>query len=203
MTTPDEIAAATLAALPRITPARLLRLLTHWPTPGAALTAVRSGGAAAALGPEEPRTVALARTWAAAADATTAAITPMLARRGTHVLHVGGPGYPIDEGIDDRPAVLFAEGDRADVLERPRVAVVGTRAATPHGRADARELGAALARAGVVVVSGLAIGIDGAAHEGALDAGGAVIGVWPPGSTSSTRAGTARSTSAYGATGSS
>jgi DNA processing protein len=55
--------------------------------------------------------------------------------------------------------------------------VVGTRAATPHGLADARELGAALARAGIVVVSGLAIGIDGAAHEGALDAGGAVIGV--------------------------
>jgi DNA processing protein len=57
------------------------------------------------------------------------------------------------------------------------VGVVGTRAATPHGLADARELGAVLARAGVTVVSGLAIGIDGAAHEGALDAGGTVIGV--------------------------
>ena len=55
--------------------------------------------------------------------------------------------------------------------------MVGTRAATPHGLADARELGGVLARAGVVVVSGLAIGIDAAVHEGALDAGGAVIGV--------------------------
>ena len=73
--------------------------------------------------------------------------------------------------------MLLAEGDRPDVLERPRVAVVGTRAATPHGLADARELGAALADAGVTVVSGLAIGIDGAAHEGALDAGGAAVGV--------------------------
>ena len=73
--------------------------------------------------------------------------------------------------------MLLAEGERPDALDRPRVAVVGTRAATPHGLADARELGAALARAGVTVVSGLAIGIDAAAHEGALDAGGAVVGV--------------------------
>lgn len=173
----EEIAAATLAALPRITPVRLLGLLRRWPSPVSALAAVRSGDAAAAFGSEEPKTQALARAWADAADATTAAIVPTLQQRATRVLYVGGAGYPIDEGIDDRPAVLFAEGERADVFERPRVAVVGTRAATPHGLADARELGAALARAGVVVVSGLAIGIDGAAHEGALDAGGAVIGV--------------------------
>jgi DNA processing protein len=104
-------------------------------------------------------------------------VEAQLARRSTRVLHTGGPGYPIDEGIEDRPGILFVEGDRLDALERPRVAVVGTRAATPQGLADARELGAALARAGCVVVSGLAIGIDGSAHEGALDAGGAVIGV--------------------------
>ncbi len=104
-------------------------------------------------------------------------VEAQLAHRSTRILHVGGPGYPIDEGIEDRPAILFVEGERTDALERPRVAVVGTRAATPQGLADARDLGAALARAGCVVVSGLAIGIDGAAHEGALDAGGAVIGV--------------------------
>jgi DNA processing protein len=173
----DEIAAATLAALPRINPPRLLRLLTHWPTPCLALDAVRAGDAAAALDPDEPRSHLLAREWAGAVDLTAEAMTPTLTRRATRMVYVGGPKYPIDEGIDDRPAVLFTEGERADVLERPRVAVVGTRAATPHGLADARELGAALARAGVVVVSGLAIGIDGAAHEGALEAGGAVIGV--------------------------
>ena len=65
----------------------------------------------------------------------------------------------------------------AAVFERPRVAVVGTRDATPHGLADARELGAYLASEGVTVVSGLAIGIDGAAHEGAIDAGGGAVGV--------------------------
>jgi DNA processing protein len=89
----------------------------------------------------------------------------------------GLPDFPIDEDLPDRPSVLLAEGDRPEALERPCVAVVGTRAATPNGLDDARELGATLARAGVTVVSGLAIGIDGAVHEGALDAGGTVIGV--------------------------
>lgn len=171
-----EQAAAALAALPRMTPGRLLRVLARWPSPEAALDALRRGHVGAALG-DEPRARELARSWATAVERALVAIVPVLARRGTHVRWAGGPGYPIDEGIDDRPGVLFAEGERLDALDRPRVAVVGTRAATPHGRADARELGAALARAGVVVVSGMAIGVDGAAHEGALDAGGLAIGV--------------------------
>ena len=89
----------------------------------------------------------------------------------------GDDDYPIREPFPDRPPVLLGEGDRPDAFDAPRVAIVGTRAATPHGLADARELGAFLADAGVTVVSGLAIGIDGAAHEGALDAGGLTVGV--------------------------
>jgi DNA processing protein len=69
--------------------------------------------------------------------------------------------------------VLFVEGDRPTVFSAPRVAVVGTRAASVHGLADAWELGAFLGAAGVSVVSGLAIGIDGAAHHGALQAAAA------------------------------
>jgi DNA processing protein len=159
-----------------MTPGRLVRVLSRWSPPEAALQAVRAGRAAAALD-DTPRARELARAWAEIADITLVAIAPALADRGTEIRYAGGPGYPIDEGIDDRPGVLFLEGERVDALERPRVAVVGTRAATPFGRADARELGAALARAGVVVVSGLAIGIDAEAHLGALDAGGPVIGV--------------------------
>jgi DNA processing protein len=165
-----------LASLPGMSPPRLLRLLDRWPEPDAALAAVRDGSAVQALVDADARAGTLARDWRRAVEETATAVTAVLERRGTHVLHSGGPRYPIDPGLEDRPAVLFAEGV-LDVLERPRVAVVGTRAATPMGRADARELGAALARAGVVVVSGLAIGIDAAAHEGALAAGGAVIGV--------------------------
>jgi DNA processing protein len=175
--TADELAAATLASLPHLSPGRLLRVLTHWAPPAAALDAVRRGRADDALAVDDREARVLARRWVALVEETVLLDEAQLARRSTRVIHVGGAGYPIDEGIEDRPAVLFVEGERVDSLERPRVAVVGTRAATPQGLADARELGAALARAGCVVVSGLAIGIDGAAHEGALDAGGAVIGV--------------------------
>jgi DNA processing protein len=75
------------------------------------------------------------------------------------------------------PRVLLGEGDRLDAFAAPRIAIVGTRAATPMGIADAREIGAFCARAGITVISGLAIGIDGAAHAGALDAGGLTVGV--------------------------
>lgn len=73
-------------------------------------------------------------------------------------------------------AALWAWGE-PDALARPTVAVVGTRAATPYGRRLARTMAADLARAGCCVLSGLALGIDACAHEGALEAGGATIGV--------------------------
>jgi DNA processing protein len=98
------------------------------------------------------------------------ALAERAARRGTLVLTPNDPRYPIDEGIPHAPAVLFIEGDRPEVLTAPKVAVVGTRAASVHGLADAWELGAFLGAAGVSVVSGLAIGIDGAVHHGALQA---------------------------------
>lgn len=62
-------------------------------------------------------------------------------------------------------------------LQRPAVAIVGSRAPSDAGRARARELATALARAGVCVVSGLALGIDGSAHAGALAGGGPTLGV--------------------------
>ncbi len=74
------------------------------------------------------------------------------------------------------PSQLYVRGNPA-LLERRRVAIIGTRQCTAYGRNVARRMGAELAEAGVVVISGLAIGIDGAAHEGALAADGAPIGV--------------------------
>jgi DNA processing protein len=102
-----------------------------------------------------------------------------LAARNTRVWRRTDADFPIGDadGLPDMPAVLLGEGDRPDAFRRPRVAIVGTRAATPAGLADARELGSTLARAGITVVSGLAIGIDGAAQQGALDAGGLTVGV--------------------------
>jgi DNA processing protein len=77
--------------------------------------------------------------------------------------------------------MLFLEG-RLDLLQRPSLAVVGSRQATPQGLAHARQFANVLSHAGVTVVSGLATGIDGAAHEGALTGPGstlAVIGTGP------------------------
>jgi len=98
------------------------------------------------------------------------AVALQATRRGTLIVTPGDPHFPITEGIPHAPKVLFLEGDRPEVLSAPRVAVVGTRAASVHGLADAWELGAFLGAAGVSVVSGMAIGVDGAAHHGALQA---------------------------------
>jgi DNA processing protein len=80
--------------------------------------------------------------------------------------------------IHDPPRRLFlrGEGDRA-LLERPAVAIVGARACSAYGAQVARMLGRELAAAGVVVVSGLARGVDGSAHLGALDATGLTVAV--------------------------
>jgi DNA processing protein len=175
-----EVAAATLVCLPEMGPRRLRAVLDRWPDPGAALAAVRAGRAGDALA-HDTRLVravdrdALVQHWARAARALD--LAPELLRRGTTVVREGHAGYPIGDDVPDRPAVLLCEGEAPGVLDRPRVAIVGTRSASVHGLADARELGAFLARRGVTVVSGLAIGIDGAAHAGALDAGGGVVGV--------------------------
>jgi DNA processing protein len=176
---PDQVAAATLACLPDITPRRLRALLDAFGGPLPALDAVLRDRVLRVLREvSPPRThdalPTLVRLWASVGS--DARLPHLLAARGTRVFVHGRPGYPIDE-MPSPPPVLLAEGERAGACDGPRVAVVGTRSATPHGLADAREIGASLAAADCTVVSGLAIGIDAAAHEGALDAGGTVVGV--------------------------
>ncbi len=74
------------------------------------------------------------------------------------------------------PAVLYVRGGWTSG-DDPAVAVVGSRRPTPYGRHIARRIGERLADAGITVVSGMALGVDGAAHEGALDAGGRTVAV--------------------------
>ena len=171
--TADEraVAAATLASLPLITHHRIRRMLDAFGDPVAALAAVRAGRAERFIGRcEEADPATLAITWRELAESRL--VERQLRERGTQVWIADDDGYPIPDPLPDRPPVLLGEGERPDAFDAARVAIVGSRAATPHGLADARELGGYLADAGVTVVSGLAIGIDGAAHEGALDAGG-------------------------------
>jgi DNA processing protein len=102
-----------------------------------------------------------------------------LERRGLRWLPRSGHGYPRSlAAIFDPPPGLFLRG-AADgaLLERPAVAIVGARSCSAYGAQVARTLGRELAAAGVVVVSGLARGIDGEAHRGALEAGGVTIAV--------------------------
>jgi DNA processing protein len=96
---------------------------------------------------------------------------------GIDVITVVDPNYPAYlRKIPDPPIALWTIG-RPEALAGPAVAVVGSRRATPTGLAVSRRLSGELAAAGVTVVSGLARGIDGAAHRGALDAGGRTVGV--------------------------
>lgn len=110
-----------------------------------------------------------ARQWAEAALATGAA-------RGLQLVAARTPAYPprLWE-IADPPLVLWSKGTAP--LDSRSVAIVGSRRSTPTGLMVARQLGGDLAAAGWTIVSGMALGVDGAAHEAALDAGGETVAV--------------------------
>jgi DNA processing protein len=102
-----------------------------------------------------------------------AAIAAAHARR----IRRGDPGYPPQlDSLAGAPPELFVLGD-ASLLLRPQLAIVGSRAPTAAGRRIAADLSRALVAAGFAITSGLARGIDAAAHEAALEAGGATIAV--------------------------
>ncbi|HVS58825.1 MAG TPA: DNA-processing protein DprA [Candidatus Saccharimonadales bacterium] len=83
--------------------------------------------------------------------------------------------------IPSAPPQLYVAGqdNLAELLKRPRVAIVGSRKITPYGKAITAQLAGDLARQGIVIVSGLAFGVDAAAHKAALEAGGGAIAVLP------------------------
>ncbi len=97
--------------------------------------------------------------------------------RAIEILLWSDEGYPEKLGhLVDPPPVLFARG-RLELLGRPSVTIVGSRRSTVYGRRSAEALAAQMAIRGITVVSGLALGIDGASHRGALEAGGDTIAV--------------------------
>jgi DNA processing protein len=128
----------------------------------------------------EPLARQLAQPAGAGVEAAADATERWLAASADHaLLTLADPEYP--QALlttADPPVVLFAVG-RLELLNRPAVAIVGSRNATQQGIANAEGFAAALARAGVTVVSGLALGIDAAAHRGALSAegGGSTVAV--------------------------
>ena len=90
----------------------------------------------------------------------------------------GRVGYPaLLAELHDPPARLHQRGGATEILSRPAVAIVGARSCSRYGAQAARDIACELAAAGVVVVSGLARGIDGEAHRGALAGGGLTVAV--------------------------
>lgn len=164
---PHEAYVAALASLEEVGPARLRWLLGLGPP-----HEVWARVAADRL-PAGPPGVDGGRRGAWCSQAAGIAPEAVWRRCRAHsvgVVTIGSPGYPpalLDD--PDPPVVLFHRGD-PDVLAGPRVAIVGTRRATGYGRRQAAAFGQELSAAGVSVVSGLALGIDAAAHHGALRA---------------------------------
>ncbi len=97
---------------------------------------------------------------------------------GRSIVTLADAAYPrVLLEMSDPPLLLYLQG-RTDLLAHPQcLAVVGSRNPTPQGELTAHDMSRALAAAGVCIVSGMALGVDGAAHSGALDAAGATIAV--------------------------
>jgi DNA processing protein len=169
----DVLDLLTLQMTPGLGPQRIAALLERFLSPSAVLRA----------SPEQLSDVPGVGTKIAAAlrDPTprreAAAEIERAARAGVRLLAQGSLGYPSWlASIPAAPPILFVRGDVAPADERA-VALVGTRHPTSAGRRIAQQLGEGLARAGVVVVSGMARGIDGIAHRAALEAKGRTIAV--------------------------
>src|SRR5579884_1072783 len=97
-------------------------------------------------------------------------------------LTLNSPGYPtiLKESPTQPPRVLYYAGTPLnDLLKHKAVAVVGTRTISIYGEIVTRQFASYLAEQGIVIISGLALGVDGLAHESALEAGGLCIGVLP------------------------
>lgn len=90
--------------------------------------------------------------------------------------------YPeVLRNIPSPPKELYVQGPLSELLGHPRLAVVGSRKVTAYGHGVTQKLSAASAQAGIVIVSGLALGVDSIAHQAALDNGGSTIAVLPCG----------------------
>ena len=133
--------------------------------------AVFAGGLSALRGVAGPLAERLLLPDAAISSAIEAALK-WADEPGNRILTLADSDYP--QALlrsADPPVLLYFKG-RAELLNRPGFAIVGSRNATPQGAANAEAFAAALAEAGLTIVSGLALGIDAAAHRGALSATG-------------------------------
>ena len=158
----DPLAWLHLTLVPGITPTMQQALLRAMGSPEEVLASTSSRLAAIA-GDEAARRLA-----AGPDSALLEATIRWLEGDGHHLVALGDAAYPRSFlEIPDPPTVVYAIG-RTDLLNTPSIAIVGSRNATPQGRRDAAAFARVLSDAGLCVVSGLALGIDAAAHAGGL-----------------------------------
>ena len=165
---PEAWATLSLKALPHQS---LVALLRAFGDPISVLAATR-----AQLGAVVPDVVA-ARVREPVDDAAQAATRAWLADPAHQIIAWDDADYPralLELGF--APPALFFVG-RRDLLNRPALAIVGSRNATAQGAENARAFAQALAQSGLTIVSGLAVGVDAAAHSGALTAAGSTLAV--------------------------
>lgn len=171
----DTLAWLTLEAVPGLGPETLSHLLEAFPGPVDILQA-----SSAQLTHVVGKAMALAILTAADKPETAGLITAAmdwLSLPGNHFIPRTDPRYPPQLlELQDVPAWLYVKGD-PDWLARPMVAIVGSRHATQQGLRDAAAFAQALSEAGLTVVSGLALGVDTAAHEGGLAGLGSSVAV--------------------------
>src|SRR3954470_16737386 len=150
-----------LGMVPGLTPARFRDLLKVFGLPREILSCTP-----AQLGRVVPEALAV-RIASRCHEQQVASALVWLAAESHYLVTLGDAAYPeMLLQCADPPPVLYVRG-RADLLAKPSIAVVGSRNATPQGRQSARAMARNLSYAGIIVVSGLALGIDAAAHEGA------------------------------------
>lgn len=170
---PSELEARLrLHCLPELGPRRFRKLLSAFASASAALSAPASAWRSLGL----PAACAESRRSAEVRERAAASLAWLDAEH-QQLLMWDDPAYPgLLAELDDAPPLLFVAGD-AGLLEQPQLAMVGSRRASRPGLDTAHSFARSLAAGGFVITSGLALGIDGAAHQGALDAGGKTVAV--------------------------
>ena len=165
-----------LALTPGLGPTRVRKLLEHFGSPEgvlhASLTELEATGMQAVSAQSLATGKSLELAQQESANATGA---------GAKIITLGDPEYPTRlKEIYDPPVVLFVRGN-VEILSKPGIAMVGTRHPTPYGTGMAERLSTDLSAHGLVIISGMARGVDSAAHRGTLAAKGKTVAVFGTG----------------------
>lgn len=173
LTPEDELHWLALRLVPGLGTRRVVQILARFQSPQLLFRATVSELEAAGVPPGPARSLASGCTFDEAVEQQN-----RMRARGVTLVTFHDPLYPESlREILDPPLTIFARGD-LELLNHPGIAIVGTRKPTPYGMAVAEKLGGDLAVAGLNVISGMARGIDTAAHRAALAAGGRTTAVF-------------------------